>query len=143
MSRHKYGPWEEPRHQALNEDFSNVSKTAEFVDGRRIAAAWIPSRKDNKDNMREIFGGNAVFREVIQHDDGTLGTKFPPEMIPATGEPLKLNVKYDSMTAKENEIYLVSAPNGVGAAHVDNLPTTVALPWRLSQWGTVKSTVCI
>ncbi len=135
MSRHEYGPWEEPRHQTLNEDFSNVAKTAEFVGGRRIAAAWIPSRKDNKDNMREIFGGNAVFREVIQHDDGTLGTKFPPEMIPATGAPLKLNVKYDSMTSKENESYLVRAPNGVGAAHVDNIPINCRITMEIEPMG--------
>ena len=135
MSKHAYGPWEEPRHQALNEDFCNVAKTGEFVGGRRIAAAWIPSRKDNKDNMREIFGGNAVFREVIQHDDGTLGTKFPPEMIPATGTPLTLNVKYDSMTSKENESYLVRAPNGVGAAHVDSIPINCRITMEIEPIG--------
>jgi beta-fructofuranosidase len=135
MSRNEYGPWEEPRHQALNEDFSNVAKTAEFVGGRRIAAAWIPSRKDNKDNMREIFGGNAVFRELIQHDDGTLGTKFPSEMIPATGATLKLDVKYDSMTSKENENYVVRAPNGVGAAHADNIPSDCRITMEIEPIG--------
>jgi beta-fructofuranosidase len=121
-SKSQFGPWEEPRFQTLNEDFSNVAKTAEFANGRRIAAAWIPSRKDDKDSNREIFGGNAVFREVIQHEDGTLGTKFPPEMIPATGNPLKLNFKYDSMTTLANGNYLVSAPNSVGALRAENIP---------------------
>ena len=101
---------------SLSEEFSNVAKTAGFANGRRIAAAWIPSRKDDKDNAREIFGGNAVFRELIQHEDGTLGTKFPPEMIPATGASLNLNIQYNSMTSHDNGHYSINAPSGVGAA---------------------------
>ena len=134
-SRDKFGPWEEPRNQALNEEFSNVAKTAEFVNGRRIAAAWIPSRKDDKDNLREIFGGNAVFREVIQLEDGTLGTKFPPEMIPATGLPLKLIIKYDSMTSHEDGEYLIRAPNGVGAVYADAIPLNCRITMEIEPMG--------
>jgi len=134
-SRSKFGPWEEPRHQTLNEDFSNVAKTAEFINRRRIAAAWIPSRKEDKDNLREIFGGNAVFRELIQDEDGTLGTRFPPEMIPPTGAPLKLNVKYDSMTSLENGKYLISAPNGVGAAYAEDIPLNCRITMELEPLG--------
>lgn len=134
-SRNEFGPWEEPRFQALNEDFSNVAKTAEFVNGRRIAAAWIPSRREGKDNMREIFGGNAVFREVIQYEDGTLGTKFPPEMIPAIGEPVKLTLNYDSMTSHENGKYLISASNGVGAAYADGIPLNCRITLEIEPMG--------
>ncbi len=45
-----YGPWQYPATQTLNEDWSNVVKTAEFTNGRRIAAGWIPSRKGFIDN---------------------------------------------------------------------------------------------
>lgn len=134
-SRSKFGPWEEPRDQALNEDFSNVAKTAEFINGRRIAAAWIPSRIEDKDNMREIFGGNAVFREVIQREDGTLSTKFPPEMIPATGEPLKLTLNYDSMTFHEHGKYLITASDGVGAAFTDGIPLNCRITMEIEPIG--------
>jgi len=36
------------------------------------------------------YSGDLVFRELVQHEDGTLGTKWPAEMIPATGAPLPL-----------------------------------------------------
>src|ERR1700743_937404 len=73
-SRKAYGPWEEPRYQALNEDWANVVKTAGFKNDRRIAAAWVPSRFEAKDNGHEIFGGNSLFREGIQEPDGNLDT---------------------------------------------------------------------
>jgi len=36
------------------------------------------------------YGGEAVFRELVQPEDGTLDTKFPLEMIPKCGDPLNL-----------------------------------------------------
>ena len=122
-SKSPYGPWQYPRYQALKEEMANVAKTAEFAHNRRIAAAWIPSRQDNKDNGREIFGGSAVFREVVQAEDGTLGTRFPAEMIPATTEPLKLPVVLDvaGSSGKTGDI-LLKAINGLGAAHLNHVP---------------------
>ena len=135
-SKSRFGPWQEPRYQTLNEDFSNVAKTAEFINGRRIAAAWIPSRKDDKDNAREIFGGNAVFREIVQHEDGTLGTKFPAEMIPATGAPVKLNFVHDALTSMpDSESYLISAPNGVGAGSFENIPLNCRITLEIEPMG--------
>ncbi|MEJ7738637.1 MAG: family 43 glycosylhydrolase [Chitinophagaceae bacterium] len=135
-SRNPYGPWQEPQYQTLNEDWSNVAKTAEFANGRRIAAAWIPSRRDNKDNEREIFGGSAVFREVVQHEDGTLGTKFPSEMIPATSASLPLKLIHDSMTTTPDpENYLISAPNGVGAGYFENIPVNCRITLEIEPLG--------
>jgi hypothetical protein len=122
-SKNKYGPWEQPQNQALNEDWANVVKTAEFKNNRRIAAAWVPSRKDNKDEEHEIFGGNAIFRELVQLKDGTLETKFPAEMIPATGAPLTLKPVYDSTVKINNNEYVISSPDGIGALHFENLPS--------------------
>jgi hypothetical protein len=122
-SKNPYGPWQEPTYQALNEDWANVVKTAEFNSGRRIAAAWVPSRLNNKDNEREIFGGNAIFREVVQQEDGTLDTKFPVELLPETTQSLSLKLIYDSLTTKTNEgDFLISSPNGMGAAHFEHIP---------------------
>jgi len=50
--------------------------------------AWIGTREGNKDRGELQFGGNVVFRELIQHADGSLETQFPAEMIPAAKERL-------------------------------------------------------
>jgi len=134
-SRSPFGPWQEPRYQTLNEDWANVVKTADFTNGRRIAAAWIPSRKDNKDETREIFGGNTVFREVVQQQDGTLDTKFPSEMIPVTGQPLQLKPFYDSLTTNDANSYLISSPNGVGAAYFETIPLNSRITLEIEPLG--------
>lgn len=122
-SRSPYGPWESPRHQTLNENWSNVVKTATFKGGRRIASSWVPSRRDNKDSNWQAFGGNLLFREVTQDPDGTLSTKFPPEMIPATGAaiPIKINVKKDASLSGASTL-VIKASDGVGAASLENIP---------------------
>lgn len=122
-SRKPYGPWEEPRFQALNEDWANVIKTAEFKNGRRIAAAWIPSRYDGKDDEQEIFGGNSLFRELTQEPDGTLNTRFPAEMIPTTAPAIDAKIIEDihAKMVGRNSI-AINAPASVGAAHVENVP---------------------
>jgi hypothetical protein len=124
-SKGPYGPWQEPDYQALNEDWANVVKTAEFKGDRRIATAWIPSRRDNKDNGNEIFGGNMVFREVLQEPDGTLDTRFPPEMIPRTGADLGLK-----------KSFIINAPGGVGAAPIENVPPRYRVTFEADPIGT-------
>ncbi len=136
-SKSPFGPWQQPEYQTLVEDWSNVAKTAEFINGRRIAAAWIPSRKDDKDNTHEIFGGSAVFRELIQQDNGTLSTKFPPEMIPATGQPLPLKAVTDAQTkASGTNSFAMNAPNGVGATYFDNIPKNARITLEIEPDGT-------
>ncbi|MDP9041183.1 MAG: hypothetical protein M3N30_04325, partial [Bacteroidota bacterium] len=135
-SKSPYGPWQEPVSQALNEDWANVVKTAAFGEGRRIAAAWVPSRLNNKDNEREIFGGNAIFREVIQEKDGSLSTKFPPEMIPETAQSIPLKLLYDSLTVKsDDEDFLIRSPNGVGAVHYEQIPSNCRITLKIKPQG--------
>lgn len=135
-SRTPYGPWEEPKFQAFNESWSNVLKTASFKNDRRIAASWVPSRHENKDNNGEMFGGNALFREVIQGPDGTLETKFPEEMIPAHGAPVKTDFVKDSFSKTEGDnTLLISAPNGVGAAHIENVPLNARITMEIEPIG--------
>ncbi|SEW51844.1 family 43 glycosylhydrolase [Chitinophaga arvensicola] len=134
-SRKPYGPWEEPRHQALNESWSNVVKTESFKNDRRIAAAWIPSRNENKDNNGEIFGGNSIFREVIQEADGTLATRFPAEMIPATASPLSLKFIPDLKSTVSGNNLQISSAGGVGAAHLENIPTECRVTLEIEPQG--------
>lgn len=136
MSKKPYGPWEQPRYQALNEDWSNVVKTAGFKNDRRIAAAWIPSRGDMKDNNGEIFGGNSLFREVTQEADGTLSTRFPAEMIPATGAPMALKILTDTLAeAIGADGLLINSSANVGAAHLENVPANCRITMTVEPMG--------
>jgi hypothetical protein len=121
-SKSPYGPWTEPAFQALNESWANVVKTAGFSNDRRIAAAWIPNRDDNKDDEHEIFGGNAVFRELLQLPDGTLITKFPEEMIPATGAALPIKITEGLNAAVVANFVTITATGAVGAASISGVP---------------------
>tara|TARA_R110002020_G_scaffold137434_1_gene306467 strand:+ start:10382 stop:11752 length:1371 start_codon:yes stop_codon:yes gene_type:complete len=135
-SKSPYGPWEEPNFQALLEEWSNVAKTAEFKGNRRIVAAWIPSRRENKDNTSEIFGGNAIFRELTQLSNGDLSTKFPLEMIPDTGTQLNLDFINDrtvSMVAAD--AFTIDSPNGIGASHLENIPSNCRITFEIEPHG--------
>ena len=126
-SRKPYGPWESPRYQALNEDWVNVAKTAEFTGGRRIVAGWIPNKKNNEDNGREIFGGNIVIRELGQETDGTLNTFFPPEAAQS---------KAANIAAVSS--HTVDAPNGLDAFFFENLPADCIISFEAVQTAAVE-----
>lgn len=122
-SKTPYGPWQYPESQALLEQWTSVVKTAEFTNGRRIAAGWIPSRKDNKDDGRSIFGGNIVLRELVQMQNGDISTKFPKELIPETHKAQKNDIvvacNSEKINANEIEIKAVSS---YGAAYIKGIP---------------------
>jgi hypothetical protein len=77
-SRDPYGPW--TRQWPGKLDNLYVPKTAAFTGNRRILAGFL---------WDGGWGGDLVMRELVQHADGTLGTRFVPEMIPACGPPLE------------------------------------------------------
>jgi hypothetical protein len=85
MSKCPTGPWHRPAVDILDGPMTSVMKTAPFTAGRRIGAAWIGSRY--ADGAWK-FGGAAVFRELVQNVDGTLGVTMPPEMAPKPGDPI-------------------------------------------------------
>ncbi len=58
-----------------------MPKVAPFRDNRRLVCAWIPMGG---------WGGVSLWRELVQLPDGSLGSRWPKELIPATGDPLKL-----------------------------------------------------
>lgn len=80
-SRGALGPWEEIPPTVY--DGLYVPKVAEFTGNRRLMAGFLGS---------PAWGGHVALRELIQYPDGTLGAKFAPELIPATGEPLTLSL---------------------------------------------------
>jgi len=90
LSRRPLGPWRRPRVDTFDGAAAHVMKTAAFTGDRRIGAAWVGTRAGNKDSGALQFGGHVVFRELVQGADGSLGTTFPPEMIPGTADQLPL-----------------------------------------------------
>jgi sucrose-6-phosphate hydrolase SacC (GH32 family) len=89
VSEKQFGPWR--LHTPERLDMLAVPKTALFADGRRILAGFLEDHG---------WGGSLVFRELVQHDDGSLGTRFPPEMVPPFGRPIKpsLQPRSDGVT---------------------------------------------
>ncbi|MCX6014182.1 MAG: hypothetical protein NT020_01090, partial [Chloroflexales bacterium] len=49
-------------------------------------------RANQDDNGQMRWGGNAVFRELVQLPDGSLGTCFPPELVSHFPTPLTLTI---------------------------------------------------
>lgn len=90
MSRQPLGPWERPAVDAFEGPLAAVMKTAPFGEDRRIGVAFLPTREGDRDDGARQYGGAALFREIIQHPDGTLGTAFVPEMVPRGGAPVAI-----------------------------------------------------
>ncbi|MDQ1257999.1 MAG: beta-fructofuranosidase, partial [Candidatus Hydrogenedentes bacterium] len=122
-AREPFGPWTQPESNRL--DVLYVPKTAPFGDNRRIYVSWLPNYG---------WGGNAVFRELIQREDGTLGTKFPPEMVPPSGEPLALS--FDALTegvTNGDRTVLLDAADGAAVVALTNVPRDIRITFELTQ----------
>jgi hypothetical protein len=132
MSRTPYGPWKRPNVDRLDAPASRVIKTAAFTGDRRIGVAWIGSRRDDKDDGNWEYAGNAVFRELVQHDDGTLGTRFPNELTPA-GEraaPCGASSLLSGARARGHR-FQITASQGLGVAACSGLPHNARLRMRV------------
>ena len=112
MSRKPFGPWTLQKPVRL--DLLAVPKTAPFTGGRRIFAGFLEDRG---------WGGNLVFRELVQHEDGTLGTKFLPEMVPECGPPLDLPFEaLGSGVSGNGKTVSISAPGGIETGMLTGIP---------------------
>ena len=132
MSRGPFGPWLRPQVDALDGAAARVMKTAPFGEGRRLGVAWIGTSENNRDDGPFQWGGNAVFRELIQHDDGTLGAKFPDELTPG-GEPLSVLQlsALDADTRVEGRSVHAAARQGLAAAVCSGIPRNARLAIRV------------
>jgi len=84
LSRSQMGPWQHPGQDVLEAPAARVMKTAAW-NGRRIGVAWLGEREGDKDRAEMVWGGQAVFRELVQAEDGRLGTRFLAEVDLPTG----------------------------------------------------------
>jgi beta-fructofuranosidase len=90
VARAPLGPWQTPAVDVLDGPWGRVMKTAAYHDNRRLGAAWLGTRVDNQDAGRLQWGGHLFFRELVQASDGTLSTRFVPELALPVGAPLPL-----------------------------------------------------
>lgn len=128
MSREPFGHWQRPPVDVLDGRLARVMKTAPFRGNRRIGVSWIGKREGDKDNGNMLWGGHTIFRELVQHPDGTLGIKFLPEMMDISGALLQPYVTALTDGASGNYRHIsVNAPHGFAAASLSALPQNICL----------------
>lgn len=91
IARDSLGPWIRARRDGIEGKNFVVPRTAGFTGNRRLAVGFLQWKRDDRDEEEYVYAGNAVFRELIQDPDGTLWTRFVPEMMPATDTPIALS----------------------------------------------------
>jgi beta-fructofuranosidase len=131
LARTPFGPWQRPAQDLLDSPWARVMKTAPYHDNRRIGIAWIGTRQDDRDTGRFQWGGHAIFRELVQHVDGTLGTKFVPEMMPARGAPWAWQVTAQTAgVSVRQDCIALEAGAGMAAVSLAGLPQNVHIRVR-------------
>lgn len=131
MARTPFGPWLRPAVDTFDGPLARVMKTAPFTGGRRIGVAFLAGRAGDQDDGRSLFGGNALFRELVQQADGTLGTKFVPEMALPGGVPLVpiLRDRTEGVRVEAGGVRL-DALQGLAVAEVEAAPANFRLVVR-------------
>ncbi len=129
MSREPDGPWLKPKSDAFDGPQARVMKTAAFTNGRRLGAVFLPSSGSG-------YGGDLVFREVVRHEDGTLGTTFPAELRPKLGDlvPVALRPSGNGVAGDASRI-VVKAGAGFAAADLGGLPHDFHLKMTVTPGG--------
>ncbi|MCY3020698.1 MAG: family 43 glycosylhydrolase [Planctomycetota bacterium] len=123
MSREPLGPWRTPPVEVLDGGAARVLKTAAFVNNRRIGTASI---------WPHGYAGWAVFRELVQNSDGTLGTAFVREMIPPCGEAVALQCKpLDAGAGGDGHAVRLTAADSSAAAQLSPLPRNARIRLRI------------
>ena len=115
ISRSLFGPWERPKVDTLDGALARVMKSASFTGDRRIGTFFLDKGKG--------YAGCAVFREYVANPDGTLGTKWPAEMVPPTGSVLRLlgQGEGDGVEASPTRA-AITKPQGFSAVSYGGIP---------------------
>lgn len=128
-SKQPFGPWS-LQTPARVDDLA-VPKTASFLGNRRIFAGFI---------VDGGYGGNLVLRDMVQSEDGTLGTKFIPEMIPATGKTISLDpVPSVNSASWDGSSVLLQSSLSKELFLLDGVPNDARIKVKLVPKGTVES----
>lgn len=124
MSRDPFGPWIKPPVDVIDGPLARVMKSAAFTGDRRIGAFFLAEGG---------YAGRAVFREFVQHPDGTLGSTWPAEMIPPRGEAL--HPMFSALTpgaAGDGKHVTIAAATGFGAATLGGIARDFHASFRVT-----------
>ena len=105
-------------------------QVAEFTGNRRLLVGFLDDRQ---------YADYAVFRELVQHPNGDLGTKWVAEMIPPAGDKASLPFERiaGEATADGGRIRL-NAKTGPSAAALTGMPANARITLRLRPEASVK-----
>ncbi len=136
MARGPLGPWQRPVVDTLDGAMAAVIKTAPFGSQRRLGVAWVGTREGNLDHGARQWGGALAFRELTQHSDGTLGTRFVPEMVPSSHPRLELPVwALTGQTSVTADSATMTAPLGIKVAAMSGVPRYAHITMRIEPKG--------
>jgi hypothetical protein len=128
ISKNPMGPWTRPEVDVLDAAELRVFKTAAYHKNRRIGCGFLPFGTSKK-----LYAGNAVFREIIQNSDGSLGTKFPKEMIPRYNSASKIDLKAltKNISIDANSVSIDST-QGISVGFISNIPHNAYITMRVN-----------
>lgn len=133
-SRGALGPWEEMKPTIYDGLF--VPKVAEFTGHRRILAGFLFERG---------WAGHLALRELIQSPDGSLGMKWPPEVVPAGGDPIRLSwATMRHAVADEGHSITIRAAESFATAKLEHVPRNARITLRVTaQPGAKRFGLCL
>lgn len=70
-----YGPWKRPENDLLGCDYAYVYKSALYLNNRRIAVGFVPSRVGKNPNGAWLYAGSLILKEIEFADDNKLFLK--------------------------------------------------------------------
>ncbi|MHB0959121.1 MAG: LamG-like jellyroll fold domain-containing protein [Pirellulaceae bacterium] len=112
--------WITPASQAL-QDAVGVPVVCEFTGNRRIYAGFVSGS----------YAQELVFRELVQEPDGTLGMKWPEEMIPKSGDAIALRcTSVRGETSVANNSVRLSAKDDFACVMMSEVPQNFRLTLR-------------
>ena len=125
MAREPLGPWTTPAVAAFDGNQCAVMKSAPYRSGRRLGAAFLPRAGGG-------YAGNVLFRELVQQPDGTLATRYVPELMPGTGDSVKLHpASPEASPAADGGELLIRSSQARSSVNFTGLPRNFHLSVRL------------
>lgn len=113
--------WLDPEVQGLDDNVA-VPEIAAFTGNRFLCAGFLGGLP---------YGTMTVFRELVQHPDGTLGMKFPAEMVPSSGPPIRLDrVSADDGASGDAQTLRIAAGDAVKRIVFSGLPRNARITLR-------------
>ncbi len=125
-----------PATDGLRDPGVSVPTAAPFKDGRYLYAGFVGDRWGIAPVW--AYGNELVVREIVQEQDGTLGLKWPEEMIPEADAALPLTpapLKGPSVII--GDVVQLSGKDGLAVAMLSGLPQNYHLKVRI-RWAATE-----